>query len=106
MERKQGHLEHAVSCVMSSLLQPSGGPRLVFGMVSVMTMAYLSHYPAPTCQREAADDPASLTDTEMEIITNVSCGMGHKLIHTKYCTLGVSCLFFPVSFSSSNVPDK
>lgn len=31
--------------LMSSLLQPSGGRRLDRGMVCVMTMAYLSHYP-------------------------------------------------------------
>lgn len=67
-----------------------------------MTMAYLSHYPTPTCQRHAGDDPSPLTRGEMEIITNVSCGIRHKLIHTKYCTLGVSLpLFFPLLASSS-----
>lgn len=49
--------------------------------------------PSPTCQWKAADDPVLLTNGGMEIITNVSCGIGHKLIHTKYCTSGLSTFF-------------
>lgn len=44
-EKKRRDTSNTISCVMSGLLQPSGGRRLFFGMVCVMTMPYLSHYP-------------------------------------------------------------
>lgn len=95
--QKQRYLEHTsqpVSCVTLSSLEPREAPESppLGGVCNDQALSV--SLPRPTCQRKAADDPLLLTDGGMEIITNVSCGIGHKLIHTKYCTSGLSLLFF------------
>lgn len=94
-KKKQGHLRHTLHHFLwcqayCSHLGPAS--RLRDGVCNDHGLSF--SLPSLRCQRKAGDDPSPLTQREMEIITNVSCGIGHKLIHTKYCTLGVSLSFF------------
>lgn len=84
---------HTISTVMSSLLQTSREPvsHLWDGALPVMAMPYLPLSTQGEMSEESWRRPCSPDRRgEMEIITNVSCGKGRKLIHTKCWTLGVS----------------
>lgn len=89
---------HTISTVMSSLLQTSREPvsHLWDGALPVMAMPYLPLSTQAEMSEESRRRPCSPDrGGEMEIITNVSCGKGRKLIHTKCWTLGVSLALSP-----------